>query len=96
MWGFQTFYTLEVHTDEAIILIPQDRGNTAVSGQVPNILMFPVAPPVLDLSLIHISVPSTKLVSAGYDEEEARAAPRLAPVVSSPPLSAPTLSLIHI
>jgi len=30
------------------------------------------------------------LVSAGYDEEEARAAPRLAPVVSSPPLSAPT------
>ena len=39
---------LEVHTDEAIILIPQDRGNTAVSGQVPNILMFPVAPPVLD------------------------------------------------
>lgn len=39
---------LEVHTDEAIILIPQYRGNTAVSGQVPNIFMFPVAPPVLD------------------------------------------------
>ena len=39
---------LEVHTDEAIILIPQYRGNTAVSGQVPHILVFPVALPILD------------------------------------------------
>ena len=39
---------LEIHTDEAIIRVPQHRGNTAFSGQVPYVLVFPVALLILD------------------------------------------------
>ena len=49
---------LEIHTDEAIILIPQPRGNDAVSCKVPvpYVIVFPVAPTILDgvgSTLIH-------------------------------------------
>ena len=39
---------LEIHTDEAIILVPQYRGNTDVSGQVPYVLVHPVVRLFLD------------------------------------------------